>query len=293
VGKTALALELADRFSLEVVSADSRQIYRRLDIGTAKPTPEELLRVAHHLVDIVEPDDTLTLARFQQRAQIAIADIRQRRVLPLLVGGTGLYVWSLLENWSIPRVAPDQELRAHLEAEAARIGAEALHARLAERDPAAATAIHPNNVRRVIRALEVMETSGQTISEQQGKGPPLYRPVIIGLTMPRERLYAHADARVDTMMERGLLEETRVLLQSGLSPRLPSLSGLGYRQMAEHLAGRYSLAEAVARTKTSTHRFIRQQHTWFGLADPRIHWLAPDDTGRAVTLLRDAIERLV
>jgi len=292
VGKTALALALSELFPVEVVSADSRQIYRRLDIGTAKPTPAELRRVVHHMVDVVEPDETLTLAQYKEQAQAAIEGIRLRGRLPLLVGGTGLYIRSLLENWAIPRVAPDPALRQSLEDEATRIGPLALHQRLAESDPGAAAAIHPNNMRRVIRALEVLAAGGRTISGEQRKGPPLYEPLILGLTLPRVELYAQADTRVDAMMKSGLLEETRALLESGLDPDLPALSGLGYRQMVEHLAGRYSLGEAVGRTKTSTHRFIRQQYTWFRPNDPRIHWLAPGSPETAAAHLRGAIERL-
>lgn len=291
VGKTALALQLAERIPIEVVSADSRQIYRRMDIGTAKPTTDERLRVPHHMIDVVEPDEILTLAQYQEQARQTVTQVRSRGKLPVLVGGTGLYVWALIENWAIPRVAPDPAQRQRLEKEAGVLGAAALHKRLAEVDPQAAAAIHPNNVRRVIRALEVWEASGSSISEQQCKGPRLYRPLIVGLTMPRHELYARADARVDAMMEQGLLEEARDLLQSGLRPDLPSMSGLGYRQMWEHLSGRYDLAEAVRRTKTGTHRFIRQQYTWFRLTDPRIRWLQASELSEAADLLRGMIER--
>ncbi len=277
VGKTALALALAERLAIEVVSADSRQIYRRMDIGTAKPTVAERLRVPHHLIDVIDPDEILTMAQYQALAQEAIALVRARGRVPVLVGGTGLYVRSLLENWEIPQVAPDAGLRMRLEEEAERYGAEALHTRLLEADPQAAAAIHPNNVRRVIRALEVHELTGKPISDLQRRGPVRYLPFLIGLTAARDELYARADARVDAMMARGLLEETEALLHSGLSPDLPSMSGLGYRQMVEHLAGRYDLSEAVRRTKTSTHRFIRQQHTWFRLDDPRIRWWQDPD----------------
>jgi tRNA dimethylallyltransferase len=287
VGKTALVLDLAAHLSLEVISADSRQIYRYMDIGTAKPTPAEMQRVPHHLVDVVDPDQTLTMAEYQEMAYEAIDGVLARGRLPFLVGGTGLYVWAVVENWQIPRVAPQPELRRRLEEEAARYGAEQLHRRLAQVDPEAAAAIHPNNVRRVIRALEVFEASGVPISRQQRRGTPRYRCLLVGLTAPREDLYRRADDRVDAMIEAGLVEETRRLLEAGYGPELPAMSGLGYRQIAEYLAGKYDLNEAVRRIKTSTHRFIRQQYTWFRLDDPRIRWFEqPVSTQEVLDLVR-------
>ncbi len=273
IGKTSLALDLARLFDLEVVSADSRQIYRGLDIGTAKPTPAELNRVPHHLVDVVDPSEVLTLAQYQESAFAAIAGIQSRHRLPLLVGGTGLYIWSVVENWRIPRVPPNPEVRLLLEARAEALGADHLHHELASVDPAAAAGIDPRNVRRVIRALEVYEVTGRPISAQQGREPPRYRCLILGLTAAREGLYARADIRVDRMIEAGLLRETSALLETGLDPEVPALTGIGYRQMIEHLQGRCSLEEARERIKTTTHRFIRQQNTWFRRDDPRITWL--------------------
>ncbi len=272
VGKTALSLELADALGGEIVSADSRQIYRRLDIGTAKPTPAERARAPHHLIDVVDPDQPLTLAEYQRLAYAAIADIHARGRLPLLVGGTGLYVRAVLEGLRIPPAPPDATLRARLEEEAAAAGAPALHAQLAAIDPTAAARIDPRNVRRVIRALEVCLATGRPISEQQGAEPPPYRILRVGLTRPRPELYARIDARVDAMIAAGLVDEVRSLLARGYSSRLPALSGLGYRQIIRYLAGELSLAEAVQEIKRQTRRFVHQQQTWFRPDDPRIRW---------------------
>ena len=279
VGKTAISLRLAETFDGEVVSADSRQIYRGMDIGTAKVSPEERRRVPHHLLDLVDPDQPLTLAEYQKLAYAAIDGILRRGKLPLLVGGSGLYVQAVLEGWTIPRVPPNPALRAALEREAEERGEAALHRWLAALDPQAAARIDPRNVRRVIRALEVCLTAGQPISELQAKRPPPYRILRIGLTMPREVLYRRIDERVDRMIALGLVEEVRGLLAKGYGLELPAMSGLGYRQIGLYLRGEMTLEEAVARIKRETRRFVRQQYTWFGLDDPAIRWFdasAPD-----------------
>ncbi|MCS6845605.1 MAG: tRNA (adenosine(37)-N6)-dimethylallyltransferase MiaA [Caldilineales bacterium] len=272
VGKSALALEAAQRLGGEIVSADSRQIYRGMDIGTDKPTPEQRRRVPHHLLDVVEPDQVFTLAQYQRAAYNAIADIHERGRLPLLVGGTGLYVRAVLEGLHIPEVPPDPALRQELEAFAQAEGAQALHARLAALDPDAARRIDPRNVRRVVRALEVTLLTGVPISRLQQASPPPFRVLRIGLTRPRPVLYARIDRRVDAMIEAGLVEEVRRLLEAGYSPSLPALTGLGYRQIIQYLQGELSLAEAVAAIKQQTRRFVRQQATWFRLDDPQIRW---------------------
>lgn len=272
VGKSALALEVAQRLGGEIVSADSRQIYRGMDIGTDKPTPEQRRLVPHYLLDVVEPDQVFTLAQYQRAAYDAIADIHRRGRLPLLVGGTGLYVRAVLEGLNIPEVPPDPALRSELEAFAAAEGAQALHARLAALDPDAAGRIDPRNVRRVVRALEVTLLTGVPISRLQQASPPPFRVLRIGLTRPRPALYARIDRRVDAMVEAGLVEEVRRLLQAGYSPSLPALTGLGYRQIIQYLQGEVSLAEAVAAIKQQTRRFVRQQYTWFRLDDPRMRW---------------------
>jgi tRNA dimethylallyltransferase len=278
-GKTALSLDLAEALDGEIVSADSRQIYRGMDIGTAKATPTEQARVPHHLLDIVDPDQVLTLAEYQQMAYRVIDEIYQRGRLPFLVGGTGQYVAALLEGWRIPEVPPDHVLRAELEAEAAANGPEALHARLAAVDPVAAARIDHRNVRRVIRALEVCLVTGTPISELQAKSPPPFQVVQIGLTRERAMLYQRIDARVDRMIEDGLVEEVQRLAERGYDWALPSLTGLGYQQIGQYLRGELTLAEAITLIKKATRRFVQQQYNWFRLTDPAIHWFDPGQTG--------------
>jgi tRNA dimethylallyltransferase len=273
VGKTATAVHVCREFRGEIVSADSRQIYRMLDIGTAKPTREEQAAVPHHLVDVIDPDQTLGVAEYQALAYAVIEDVLRRGGVPFLVGGSGQYVRAVIQGWNVPNVPPDDDLRADLQAEAERIGTEAFHARLAAVDPAAAARIDPRNVRRVMRAMEVYLKTGVPISRQQRAQPPPYRVLQIGLTMPRHQLYERLDARVERMMSDGLLAEVRELIAHGYGPDLPAMSGLGYRQLGQHLSGQISLDEAVHRIKKETRRFVRQQYTWFRLNDPDICWV--------------------
>lgn len=278
VGKTGVAIQIGLALDGEVVGADSRQVYRYMDIGTAKPTPEEQAILPHHLVDLIDPSDQLTLARYQRMAYEKIDAIHARGRLPLLVGGTGQYITSVTEGWSIPEVTPNQQLRSELEGFAVTQGSVALHAQLAAVDPDSAERIHPNNVRRVIRALEVYHETGQPISLLQQKKPPLYRIVEIGLTMEREQLYDRADQRIDHMIEVGLVEEVRRLLEMGYDPKLPALSGVGYAQIIEYLLGDVTLDEAIENTKNMTHDFIRRQYTWLRGHDNGILWHNVGDT---------------
>jgi len=271
-GKTAIAIRLAEEFAGEIVSADSRQIYHGMDIGTAKPTAEERARVPHHLIDIVDPDEEFHVAQFQAAAYAAIDDIRRRGKVPFLVGGTGQYVRAVIEGWQIPPAPPDPDLRARLRAEAEEHGSEHLHRRLAQIDPVAAASIHPNNVRRVIRALEVYAATGRPISEWQQKRPPAYRILQIGLTMERQALYERIDARVDRMIAEGLVEEVRGLLESGYTFDLPAMSSLGYGEFAPYFQGESTLDEVVQAIKHATHRFVRHQYNWFSEDDPNTHW---------------------
>ncbi len=268
MGKSDLALQLAQEFRGEIVSADSRQVYRGMDIGTAKPTPAEQRLVPHHLIDLVNPDEPFTLADYQHRAYAAIEAIHARGNVPFLVGGSGLYVRAVLDGLTIPRVAPNPTRRAELEREDAAM----LYARLQQLDPLAAARIDPHNKRRVIRALEVCESTGQPISELQTHRAPNYRILRIGLTMPRALLYERINARVDAMIANGLVDEVRGLLARGYSPHLPAMSGLGYRQIIAYLNGSTSLDEAVRILKRDTRRFVHHQYTWFRLNDERIHW---------------------
>ena len=279
VGKTALSVRLARDFDIEIISADSRQIYRGLNIGTAKATPAEMAAAPHHLIDVVEPDQILSVADFQERAYSVIDQIHQRDRLPVLVGGTGQWVQAVVEGWVIPRVPPDRTLRAKLEAKAQIEGSQNLHNQLLVVDPVAAEKIHPHNLRRIIRALEVYEKTGSPISEHQAKRSPHYQVLQIGLTMSRERLYERIDQRIDKMMMLGLVEEVRALMAAGYGLHLPAMSGLGYRQIGQYLTGEVTLDEAVALIKKETRRFVRQQFNWFRLEDTRIRWFVLEAAG--------------
>ena len=272
VGKTSLSLELAGALKGEIIGADSRQIYRHMDIGTAKPTTAQQALVPHHLIDIVDPDYNLSLAEYQDAAYRCIDAAHGRGVLPFLVGGSGQYISAVEEGWSIPRVAPDPDLRAELEAYVESHSRAALHERLRQVDPISAERIHPNNIRRVIRALEVHSVSGAPISELQRKRPPPWRIYRIGLALPRSILYPRVDRRVDEMIAAGFVDEVRRLLDLGYDRSLPSMSGLGYLEIAGHLLDDVPLEQAIERTKFSTHEFIRGQDVWFRGHDNGILW---------------------
>jgi len=272
IGKSRLALHLAQTFNGEIVSADSRQVYRYMDIGTAKPGPEELSLVPHHLINILNPDEDFSLAQYQAMAYRAIRDIQQRRKLPLLVGGSGLYIWATLEGWKIPPVPPDLELRKSLEKKAADSGAGELYRELVKVDPAAAQKIDPRNVRRVIRALEVSRKAKVPFSRYQGREAPDFKTFIIGLTADRAELYRRIDLRVEEMIERGLVAEVEKLWNMGYHFNLSAMSGIGYRQIGMFLRGEVTLEAATAQIKFETHRFVRHQYAWFRVKDRRIQW---------------------
>jgi tRNA dimethylallyltransferase len=268
VGKTGLAIQLAQAIQGEIVSADSRQIYRYMDIGTAKPTAEQRALVPHHLLDVVDPNENLSVAQYQNLAYDSINAIHGRERIPLLVGGTGQYITAVIEGWSIPEVPPNPALRAEMEAQSKDV----LLQRLEVLDPVTAARIDRNNLRRVIRALEVCIESGQPFSDLQQKHPPPYKITQYGLAMEREVLYKQVDKRVDEMMEQGFLDEVRGLLEMGYDRSLPSMSGLGYAQLAAHLLDGVPLEDAVNATKSATHDFIRRQYTWFRGHDSGILW---------------------
>jgi len=272
VGKSHLALRLAKTFNGEIVSADSRQVYRHMNIGTAKPTPKELSLVRHHLIDIINPDEDFSLAQYQQLAYKAIEDIQRRGKLALLAGGSGLYVWAVLEGWGIPEVPPDPELRHSLEREATKVGKDRLYQELRKVDPVAAQRIDPRNVRRTIRALEVYRTTEAPFSQLQYKNAPLFDILIIGLTIDRAELYRRIDLRVDMMIKQGLVAEVKKLVDMGYDINLPAMSGIGYRQIGMFLRGDLALAAAIQQIKFETHRVARHQYAWFRLKDDRIHW---------------------
>jgi tRNA dimethylallyltransferase len=272
VGKTALAIELAERANGEIVSADSRQIYRSLDIGTGKPTRDQLARVEHHLIDVVDPEQAYTLAEYQHDALRSIEDIFARNKQPLLVGGTGLYIRAVTEGLIIPEVPPNPEIRSALEARAQNEGGDVLYVELQRVDPEAALKIDPRNVRRTIRALEVYQVTGQKFSQLGRLNPPDFETRRIGLSLPREKLYERIDRRVDEMIARGWLDEVRTLAAK-YDWSLPSMSSLGYPQMGAVLRGELTLEEAAQQIKYQTHRFVRHQAAWFRPKDPRIEWI--------------------
>ncbi|MGH2536142.1 MAG: tRNA (adenosine(37)-N6)-dimethylallyltransferase MiaA [Candidatus Promineifilaceae bacterium] len=283
VGKTALSLRLAAEFGGEIVSADSRLLYRGLDIGTAKPAPAERSQVPHHLIDICSPDERLSLGAYQQLAYAAIEAIQARGRLPILVGGTGQYVRAVTQGWSVPRVPPRPRLRAALRT----LGQEEAARWLSRLDPPAAGRIHPNNLRRVVRALEVILTTGRPMSELQRRRPPPYAILTLGLTAGRRTLHDRADARVDAMLAGGLLAEVCALKEAGFGADLPAMSGLGYRQLLAYLDGEFEYDAAVERIKYDTHRLIRQQATWFRPDDRSIRWLSVERADWQAAAIRE------
>ncbi len=273
IGKSCLALRLAQAFNGEIVNADSRQVYQYMDIGTAKPSSKELALVPHHLISIIDPKQSFSLAQYQALAYQTIRDIQQRQRLPLLVGGSGLYVWAVLEGWKIPQVPPDLEFRHSLEKKAATFGFDELYQELKRVDPNAAQKIDPHNVRRIIRALEVHRETGTSFSQFQVKEAPPFSILIIGLTMDRAELYHRIDLRVDEMIAQGLVAEVEKLVNMGYDFNLPAMSSIGYKQIGMFLKSELSLTAATQQIKNETHRFVRHQYAWFRLKDERIHWV--------------------
>jgi tRNA dimethylallyltransferase len=276
VGKTAAAAALARRLPVEVVSADSRQVYRGMDLATGKPTPAERRAVAHHLIDVVEPDERYDAARFRADAERAIADIRARGRLPVVVGGTGLYVRALLRGLD-PAPPADPGFRRELQATRAREGAAALHARLAAVAPSVAGRLHPNDEVRVIRALE-RARAGAAPGSLWAAGARRHAAILLGLTRERLALDARLRARAAEMVEAGLLGEVKALLARGFDPGLPAMLGIGYREFALVALGRLDPAEALGRMQRETLRYARRQWTWFR-AEPEIEWLDVDACG--------------
>jgi len=272
VGKTEASLALAERFDGEIISADSRLFYRGMDIGTAKPSRTEKAQVPHHLIDVAEPDQIWSLAKFQRAAFQAIDSIQTRGRLPFLVGGTGQYVSSVIEGWQIPEVKPDPRLRIALNNWADVVGTSGLYERLSTLDPDAVSRIDPQNLRRIIRALEVILSSGVRFSSQRKRSGTPYQILNLGITRPRSELYARIDERIQGMLDNGFEDEVRALLDKGYTPDLPPLSAIGYRQMIAYIEGEISLDEAVMLMKRHTRQFVRRQANWFKLSDPRITW---------------------
>jgi len=271
-GKSRLAILLAQKFGGEIINADSRQIYRHLNIGTAKPSPAEMAQVPHHLFDILNPDQEFSLAEYLRMVKKTIEEIHDRHKIPFLVGGSGQYIWALLEGWSIPAVKPDYELRKQLSEYASKYGAESLYEMLVKKDPEAAASIDRRNIRRMIRALEVSQRSSIPFSALKIKKEPEYHRLIIGLTADRDVLYQQVDSRVDAMISNGLVSEVEKLQEMGYSPELQPLQSIGYKQIGKFLKGEVTLEQAIALIKTDTHRYIRHQYAWFKLNDRRISW---------------------
>jgi tRNA dimethylallyltransferase len=294
VGKSELALHLAQYFPIEIISADSRQVYRYMDIGTNKPTSAERASIPHHVIDVIEPDQDFSLAMYHKLAIEALKAIQQRGKLPLLVGGSGLYVWSLVEGWKIPQVPPDQKLRRQLEARVEQEGSQSLYQELQDMDPMAAEKINPSNTRRIIRALEIYHMTGQPPSQLQYKEAPSFPVLIIGLTQERSKLYRRIDWRVDKMIQMGLVEEVEQLLKKGYSPSLPSMSGIGYKQIGQFLRGEMTLPQAIDKIKYETHRLARHQYAWFRIGDSRIHWFDVSGTeGKASIVTLNKLKGLI
>ena len=279
VGKSALGFYLARRYSGAIINTDSRLFYRGMDIGTSKPSTEERSSVLSLLFDLNEPDDSFSLAQFLPLAHQAIQSAHYRGSLPLLVGGSGQYVWALLEGWKTPDVPPNPRLRARLEREAQRLGPDAVFRRLAKMDHEAAARVDPHNLRRIIRAVEVATVCNENGDRDPVKALNLYRILIIGLApFSRTQLYQDLDARIDRMLANGWLDEVRMLLDKGYNLNMPVFSSMGYRELALCLQGELSIEEAAQRIRSSHRRLVRRQNTWFKPSDHRIHWLIADGT---------------
>lgn len=293
VGKTETVRELSTELTAEIINADSMQVYRYMDIGTAKPTTTERALVPHHLVDVVDPDEEFDAFRYRDLGRACVTGVWRRGRAALVVGGTGLYVKALVHGL-FPGAPRNKEVRDWLSSEAATFGHMHLYRRLAQVDPATAGRLHCRDLVRVIRALEVWECSGKPISAWQrehGFQEHPFHILKIGLYVPRPELYGRIDERVERMMAQGFLEEVTWLLNRGYGPELKSMQSLGYRHLVGHLTGRSSLAEAVATMKRDTRRYAKRQMTWFG-RDPEIRWVRPSDQGRISRLASAFLEEL-
>ena len=278
-GKTDAGIRLAKAVDGEIVSADSRYLYRGMNIGTAKPDKQEQQGIPHWLIDVADPDEIWSLSLFRKAADEAIKDIYARGKKPILVGGTGQYVRAILEGWSIPEGEPDHRLRSALEWWGKEIGAEELHRKLSLIDPPAAEKIEWQNMRRTVRALEVIFQSGKRFSDQRTIQDPPYQALIFGMKRERTELYRRIDLRVDRMLEQGLVEETSALLAKGYDLSLPSMSAIGYKEICDYLNKKTNLEEAAQLIKFRTHNYVRRQANWFKATDPAINWIEPEAIG--------------
>jgi tRNA dimethylallyltransferase len=277
VGKTQLSLDIVESLHGEIISADSRLFYRGLDIGTAKPTKKEREIVPHHLIDIAAPDETMSLAVFQQSVYRISQELWAKGKVPFLVGGTGQFVRAIMEGWQIPPQEPDIRLRQVIEEWGAEIGPDALHTRLQIIDNAAAQKIEPSNLRRTVRALEVIFSTGELFSSQRKRKKRGFQYKVIGLYRDRAELYERIDERITQMFTDGFLDEVRALLDTGYDADLPSLSAIGYKEVIAHLQGKIDMDEVIKLMKRRTRAYVRRQANWFKQDDPRIRWFEMDD----------------
>ena len=285
IGKTAVAIDLAQHFEGQIIGADSMQVYKHMDIGTAKPTAAERARVVHHMVDFVEPDEPFDAAQYAARAREKIIELDQQRITPFVVGGTGLYIKALLYGLFDEKVS-DPEIRDRLKAEAGTHGIQFLHERLGRQDPETANRLHPNDTYRILRALEVVAATGQAISKHHKKHGFFDQPFAslkIGLEMDRTLLYERINRRVDAMISAGFLDEVKSLMARGYSADLKPMQSIGYRHMLDYIEGRLNWAECVRTMKRDHRRYAKRQLTWFG-ADPEIIWQEPGQ-GEEIRLL--------
>lgn len=291
VGKTDISLALAKSLCGEIISADSAQVYKYMDIGTAKLKKDEMQGIRHYMIDEVAPDEDFSVAEFRDRAEAYIKDINERGKLPIITGGTGLYINSLLNNLDFTESISDEAFRSEMQEEALSKGAEYVHSMLETIDPVSFFKLHPNDLRRVIRALEVYKHTGKPISyfqEESKKQPSKYTFAYIMLTMERTRLYGRIEQRVDKMMADGLIEEVEGLLRMGYKRELTSMQALGYKEIADYLLGKISKEEAVRIIKRDTRHYAKRQLTWFR-RDPRIYWISIDSFFRRNILLENII----
>lgn len=272
VGKTTTAISLAELIGGEIVSADSRLLYKGMNIGTAKPSRQEMQRVPHHLIDVTTPDNPWSLAQYKIASSNVISAIQQRCNTPVLVGGTGQYVRAIVEGWNIPPIPNDNKIRDELVAYAERHGAVSLHDRLKKLDDEAAESIDSRNIRRIIRALEVCISTGKTFSQLRTKTRPSYDIYVIGLTMDRTELYKRIDARIDNMFTIGWVEEVRALINKGYTQDMSSMSALGYRDVVSFIRGDIDIVETKRRIRKASRRLVRRQASWFSKDDSSINW---------------------
>jgi len=276
-GKTTLSIQLATILNTEVISADSRYFYRMMNIGTAKPDENEMGNIKHHMINIADPDETISVAIFKEQVTEIIAKMHQESKIPIVVGGTGQYIHAILHNWEMPELESDHELRELLENYAERFGKLKLYEFLHKIDPEAAKIIDFRNLRRTVRAIEVMLKTGHRFSEQRKQQASFYSQKIIGIRWDRSVLYQRIDGRIEKMIENGVIEEVRRLLDLGYSSKLPSMSAIGYRELAGYILGDNTLDEAIMLMKRNSRTYVRRQANWFKDNDPNIKWFSGDE----------------